>query len=99
MCVGIANYALAVMHGVEAFAHMLRERQHDTLRAVCLDKFNFRSSVETTPARAGHLRLKPLLPQQLLFLGVIFSLGDGALVQQFFELDQFIGHTYVWRGL
>jgi hypothetical protein len=30
----IANYALAVMHSVKAFAHMLRVPQHDTLRDI-----------------------------------------------------------------
>ena len=28
---GISNYALTIMHGVQAFARMLRVPQHDTL--------------------------------------------------------------------
>ena len=52
MCVGIANYALTVMHGVKAFARMLREPQHDTPYNICGKQFIFRTPIVTTPARA-----------------------------------------------
>jgi hypothetical protein len=54
---GIANYALALMHGVKAFARMLRVPQHDTLPNTCGRKFIFRTPVVTTPTKAKQRRM------------------------------------------
>jgi len=53
---GIANYALTLMHGVKAFAHMVRVPHHDTLCNIFWGKFIFRTPMVITPNKGGNLK-------------------------------------------
>jgi hypothetical protein len=76
---GIADYALAVMHGVKAFAHMVREPHHDTLLNICGRKFIFRTPLVTTPAKARDAK-SPSLTMEKPYTGnaVINDIFNGA---------------------